>query len=64
MVNSDGTGMLVWMPGARSWRIPEDIKNVAYVGEYAFPSTSYMPFGFPVYVSKVVILSKHSKLVE
>ena len=64
MVNSGGTEMLVWMAGARSWGIPEDIKNVAYNGEYDFPSISNMPFGFPVYVSKAVILSKHSKLVD
>lgn len=64
MVNRGGTEMLVWMPGARSWSIPEDIKNVAYIGEYDFPSISNMPFGFPIYVPKAVILSKHSKLVE
>lgn len=64
MVNSGGTEMLVWMARARSWGILEDIKNVAYNGEYDFPSISNMPSGFPVYVSKAVILSKHSKLVD
>lgn len=55
----------MWTAGVRSWRIQNDINNVAYIGKYDFSQYFFiMTLCFHFYMTKAVTLSKYCKLVK